>query len=164
MKSAVELLGGTISYVQRKRGASYLISVPEPLAADEPDVDVGPSDLPDVLPLDVLLVEENALVADVMIARLAKRFASVSLARNGVEALYQIDANEPDVLLTDLFMPQMEGDALIRQLKGRGVRFRMFGLTAAAVGNDIDRFVDAGAEAVFTKPLDMNDLIVKLTQ
>ena len=98
-------------------------------------------------------------MAEVTKTRLNKIFANVTLARNGEDALVMAQANPPDLLITDLFMPKMEGDQLIRALKELDHDYVMIGLTAAAVGNDMDRFTDAGADLVMSKPLDSEALM-----
>ena len=112
--------------------------------------------------LHVLLVEDNPLVAEVTQSRLNKIFANVTLARNGEDALTMAQENQPDLLITDLFMPKMEGDQLIRALKKLDHDYVMIGLTAAAVGNDMERFREAGADLVMSKPLDSDALIAFL--
>lgn len=46
----------------------------------------------------------------------------VGVATNGVEALSQIDNLEPDVMLLDMIMPQMDGFETLSRMRGRGVR------------------------------------------
>ncbi len=165
-KTAVELLGGTIEYIQQPRGACYMISVPEDVSNDADEVAAvrKTADPARLSRMDVLLVEDNALVADVTKARLEKIFRSVTLARTGVEAMYALSNATPDLLVTDLFMPEMEGDVLIKTLIERGHTFPMIGLTAAAVGNDMERFHEAGASLVLSKPMDMEMLLAHLAE
>ncbi len=158
-KTAVELLGGQIEYVPNTRGASYRIMVPEDIAtAEQIGVDPVHKDV-DFNHMTVLLAEDNALVAEVTKARLVKMFGEVVVTSNGVAALEVVKADPPDLLITDLFMPHMEGDELIRELKNSGYDFAMVGLTAAAVGNDMDRFKAAGADLLMSKPLDIDKLV-----
>lgn len=163
-KMAVELLGGTIVYVPQRKGACYRIAIPEDLA---PTFTPAPSPVTprkDVSNLHVLLVEDNALVAEVTKLRLDRLFGRVSVLGNGDDALQSALQDPPDVLITDLFMPKLAGDMLIRQLKSQGRDFAMIGLTAAAVGDDMDRFTTAGADLVMTKPLDSGKLLEFLAQ
>ena len=158
-KTAVELLGGSITYIQRARGACYQIRLPEDIATEQVTAEPPEKEAVDLSMLHVLLVEDNPLVAEVTQTRLRKIFAEVSLARNGEDALAMAQATPPDLLITDLFMPKMEGDQLIRALKELDHDYVMIGLTAAAVGNDMDRFTDAGADLVMSKPLDSEALM-----
>lgn len=161
-KTAVELLGGTITYIERARGACYQIRLPEDLATGDELVELADVEAIDLSMLHVLLVEDNPLVAEVTQSRLNKIFANVTLARNGEDAFTMAQENQPDLLITDLFMPKMEGDQLIRALKKLDHDYVMIGLTAAAVGNDMERFREAGADLVMSKPLDSDALIAFL--
>lgn len=161
-KTAVELLGGSITYIERARGACYQIRLPEDLATGDELVEPADVEAIDLSMLHVLLVEDNPLVAEVTQSRLNKIFANVTLARNGEDALTMAQENQPDLLITDLFMPKMEGDQLIRALKKLDHDYVMIGLTAAAVGNDMERFREAGADLVMSKPLDSDALIAFL--
>jgi len=159
VKSTVELLGGTIEYLPLEKGAAYRFGIPDPFAAKD---QVLPRDTANIVSSfpdkTALFVEDNALVAEVTMSRLEKRFKKVTLARNGREALERVQESAPDVLITDLFMPELEGDELIRILKKQGHRFPMVGLSAAAVGNDMERFVKVGAELILAKPINMKEL------
>ena len=62
-------------------------------------------------------------------------------------------------MITDLFMPELEGDELIREMLQDGFDIPTVGLTAAAVGNDMDRFHEVGAELVLQKPLNMDEVL-----
>ena len=151
------------SHISNGRGGPcYQIRLPEDIATDVEPVEPTVRDAVDLSVLHVLLVEDNPLVAEVTKTRLNKIFAKVTLARNGEDALVMAQANPPDLLITDLFMPKMEGDQLIRALKELDHDYVMIGLTAVAVGNDIDRFTDAGADLVMSKPLDSDALIAFL--
>lgn len=161
VKTAARLLGGDIEFIETGRGACYTLEIPEDLSKLQPAAPVAVAKIDgfDFKPYAALLVEDSPLVAEVMLSRLQKVFGSVVLARNGREALNEVARTVPDIMITDLFMPEMEGDELITALRGMGYTFPMVGLTAAAVGNDMDRFVTAGAGLVLSKPADMQKIL-----
>ena len=165
-KTTVELLGGAIVYVPIPKGACYAISLPEPIAADQsaPQPAKKSLSMAHTSKMNVLLAEDNALVAEVTKSRLSKLFKSVTVASDGQLALDHMENHSPDLLITDLFMPKLEGDELIKRLREKGHDFPIIGLTAAAVGNDIDRFQAAGADLVMAKPLDMERLMAFLAR
>lgn len=159
-KSSMEILGGAIShFTPAGGGTGFVIDLPEEIVPDH-SLTLSPADLitkkqaryPNMF---VLLAEDNALVAEVTMAKLARFVGRVELAGNGVEALAKIAADPPDLLITDLFMPEMAGDVLTATLRGAGNTMPIIGLTAAAVGDDINRLEDAGATAVMVKPMDI---------
>ncbi len=157
VKTAAQLLGGSVDYFAAPEGgAGYHIRLPEPLALNErlTAADDTPSVEVDFGKLHVLLAEDNALVAEVTSARLRKFMGRVTVVGSGVKALDMIDRTPPDVVITDLFMPEMSGDELTRILRNKGFARPIIGLTAAVVGDDMRQFEQAGASCVMTKPLD----------
>ncbi len=159
-KSSIEILGGTIThFTPAGGGTGFVIEMPEDMVPDQALAPV-PADVmakkqaryPNIY---VLLAEDNALVAEVTMAKLARFVGRVDMACNGAEALAKIAADPPDLLITDLFMPEMAGDALTAALRAAGNTMPIIGLTAAAVGDDIHRFEEAGTTAVMVKPLDI---------
>lgn len=166
-RQSVEMLGGTLQYYQPLRGgAGYLLRLPEALAGENtrrhartPVVAQG-TDAP-LAPLPgwtVVLAEDNALVADVTKARLERLNATVRIAENGRAALALIAEQRPDVVITDLFMPELDGDDLVCRLRRQGYDAPVIGLTAAVVGDEMARFKAAGANLVMQKPLDFSEL------
>lgn len=160
VKTSVELMGGTIDYhCSPMGGAGYRIELPEGQSdAAVAAAPVAATPITNLTSLRVLLAEDNPLVAEVTLARLRKSFASVQHAQNGRIALQMIQEEMPDVLITDLFMPEMGGDELTLQLRNDGVTIPIIGLTAAVVGDDTLRFEQAGATAIMAKPLNLDEL------
>ncbi len=157
VRTSAQLLGGAVTYFPAPEGgAGYHVRLPEPLATksqlettqieNDFQIDFGE--------LYVLLAEDNALVAEVTSARLRKFMGRVEVVGSGREALDKIAVDPPDLVITDLFMPEMSGDELTRALRKDGFDKPIVGLTAAVVGDDMRRFESAGASTIMTKPLD----------
>ncbi len=166
VKQSVDLLGGNIEYFPAPEGgAGYCLCLPDrpaseaELQAAAPKIPVEQKKLED---LRVLLAEDNALVAQVTSKQLGRVFGEIDLAENGRVALEKIRETPPDVLITDLFMPEMPGDELVAALRAEAIDIPMIGLTAAVVGDDIHRFEEAGTNAVLPKPLDVARLCALL--
>ncbi len=167
-KSSIELLGGTVQHQHRAAGGSeFCLTVPV-VAAAAPDAAVVPGLAAAAgggRPLEgwrgrrVLIVEDSDLIGELLVARLRRVFGQVDWARNGVEALAMFDEGQPDVVLTDLFMPEMGGDDLTAALRARGVGCPIIGMTAAAIGDERTRFEQAGTDRVLTKPVSTGQLM-----
>jgi CheY-like chemotaxis protein len=67
-----------------------------------------------------------------------------------------------DVYLTDAEMPVMDGYAMMTLLRARGDRTPAIGITGNALPVDVRRFLDAGVQAVVTKPVAMAELMSAL--
>jgi signal transduction histidine kinase/CheY-like chemotaxis protein len=159
-RSSIQMLGGALEhYRPESGGAGYVIRLPEALGPETPPA--APTATPVVStdgPFTVVLAEDNALVAEITRARLEKHQARVFHATDGRAALRLIQETDPDLVITDLFMPEMDGDDLIRALRASGFHKPILGLTAAVVGEEMDRFRLAGANVIMRKPLDFERL------
>lgn len=158
-RSSVQMLGGSLEhYRPESGGAGYLIRLPEALGPETLIPAAPPPTADAVGPFTVVLAEDNALVAEITRARLEKHQARVLHATDGRSALELIRETDPDLVITDLFMPEMDGDDLIRALRAEGFTKPILGLTAAVVGEEMNRFRVAGANVVMRKPLDFERL------
>ncbi len=167
-RSAATVLGGTVEYEPvTGGGARFIVSLPEPEAETHTQYSAASTQTKETrAPSDlvVLVAEDNPIVAEVMCSRLRRDFATVRLASDGAALLSEFDKSPPDVVLTDLFMPLLDGDEAAAELRKRGFHGPIIGLTAAAVGEEAERFTTAGSNAVMFKPLDMQQLHGILTQ
>jgi CheY-like chemotaxis protein len=117
-------------------------------------------------PLDgvrVLLVEDHAVVREV-IGRLLVEFGAAVTATAGVaEALEAFERERPDVVLSDIEMPDEDGYALIRKLRAlprnRGGQTPVAGLTGLSTAEDRARVLQAGFQYYVAKPVDARMLV-----
>jgi two-component system CheB/CheR fusion protein len=106
----------------------------------------------------VLLVEDSDDIRDLLALLLRSDGAEVRTAACGDDALATAAAWEFDVLLTDIGLPDVSGDHLIREILGmKAARPRVVAITGFGEPY-LGRVRHAGADAVFTKPLDWSDL------
>ena len=121
-------------------------------------LDVSASAAP-LVPLKVLLAEDNPVNERVAVGLLTRRGHRVSVAHNGLEALDALDRDTFDAVLMDIQMPAMgglEATSAIRQRereRGKG-RVRIIALTAHAMKRDRDRCLEAGMDGYLAKPID----------
>lgn len=78
----------------------------------------------------------------------------VTVVADGQAALAVLQLQQPDLLLTDAMMPELDGETLVRALRAdaRHARLPVLLLTARADAEDHARALQAGASAVVTKP------------
>jgi CheY-like chemotaxis protein len=102
----------------------------------------------------ILVVEDEAESRESLRELLQMEGYDVETASNGKEALEKLDALEPCIVLLDLFMPVMDGWAVLDQLRadGRLARLKVFVTTSAASNTPTD-------VPVFVKPLDFEKLL-----
>jgi signal transduction histidine kinase len=164
-KEAIELLGGQIEYVEIPlSGAEFHISVPlstqiETMpthGAQHESQDHGPS--VDLTSRSVLVVEDSETMGDLLVARLERIFGDVVWKRDGTSGLAWAVSNAPSVVITDLFMPGLGGDELVKRLRESGFEGPVIGMTATDIGEEVERFRTSGADEVFTKPINIKTL------
>jgi two-component system response regulator DesR len=101
----------------------------------------------------VLLAEDQTMVLGALRALLEIEtdLAVVAAARNGAEALSLAMTHEPDVVVTDIEMPELSGLELAAELKRRGSRARIVILTTFARPGYLRRALEAGASGYLLK-------------
>ncbi len=103
----------------------------------------------------VLIVDDDPDIVETL-AMLLSGSHDVATALNGLEALDAMRAQVPDVVLVDLMMPVLDGAALVREMRARGIRTPVIILSATP---DLARQA-AGIDAVakLRKPFDITAL------
>ena len=103
----------------------------------------------------ILYAEDEPVIREVTARRLEEAGARVLRAVDGEDALRQLGTVTPDLLLTDLQMPGLDGAGLIRRLKevAPGRPYPLFVLTSHISGPQAAEARAAGADAIFTKPV-----------
>ena len=112
----------------------------------------------------VLMVEDNEMNRDMLSRRLIRRGFDVSLAVDGAEALEQVTATNPDIILMDMSLPVMDGWEVTRRLKADAntAGIPVIALTAHAMAGDRQKALDAGCDDFDTKPIDFKRLLTKI--
>lgn len=173
-KQLVELHGGTISASSEGAGLGARFEVQFPLAADlrhsellssiyedaaQPD-GAGPPLVEAAERLDgidVLVVDDEADTLELFRQALENAGAQVRAVPNAPDAIHQFDVRAPDVLVTDLGLPRVDGYELLRLIRerppDRGGRVPAISVTAYARLNDRVRALAAGFQAHVAKPV-----------
>ncbi len=135
------------------QGSRFVLELPLPPgdAAHVAAVDarVGPS----VAASRLLLVEDDATVADVVRGLLQGRGHQVVHVAHGLAALAELSGTRFDALLCDLDLPGLDGLALARQLRARGCDMPMVAVTARSDGDAERQADEAGFDAFVRKPV-----------
>ena len=107
----------------------------------------------------ILVIEDAADIREVFVVLLRAEGADVAAAANGREALAAVAHQHFDVILSDLGLPDLPGDVLIRQIVGI-TRNRARVVVITGYGEPyLTRARQAGAEVVFTKPVEWTRIL-----
>lgn len=104
-------------------------------------------------PAHVLLVEDHTALRDAMAQTLRRTFAHVTAVADGKTAWAAYRSTRPDLVLVDLGVPGLAGDALLQQIRAQDPAIPAFGLVASAGGREDKKLRAAGATDVLVKPL-----------
>ena len=110
----------------------------------------------------VLVVDDSKVVREVVRDGLVRQGFKVQTARNGQEALKLLKWIIPDLVLTDLEMPVMDGRELCRAL-GEEERLARVPVVVMSTVNDratMRRLIQEGASAYLTKPFNVEQLVI----
>ena len=112
----------------------------------------------------VLVVEDEAALADLLKYNLEKEGYRVSVAIDGEEALVVADESAPDLVVLDWMLPKAPGIEVCRRLRARQDTRNtpIVMLTARTEEGDRIRGLDVGADDYVTKPFSMNELLARL--
>lgn len=111
----------------------------------------------------VLVVDDHQDSADLLLLLLEDCGATVKVCSSGADALTTYSQWQPDVLISDILMPQGNGYRLIEQIRVLQVAHKKYVLAIALSGNvgeeDKQQAFDAGFDYFLEKPLNLNALI-----
>ncbi|MEU0413536.1 response regulator [Streptomyces griseorubiginosus] len=109
----------------------------------------------------VLVVEDDPQLVRALIINLQARQYGVDAAPDGATALRLAAARQPDVVMLDLGLPDMDGVEVIKGLRG-WTRVPILVLSARQGSDEKVAALDAGADDYVTKPFSMDELLARL--
>jgi signal transduction histidine kinase/ActR/RegA family two-component response regulator len=145
-------------------GSTFMIRLPVgPVPVARPADCASPDAAAPLQGVQLLVVDDDQDALDMLSLLLGEAGASVRTATSGAEALAILRWIRPDVLLSDLAMPDEDGYSLIRSLRTlereSGRRTPAVALTAYVRVQDRARAVDAGFDVFVEKPVDPDELL-----
>jgi two-component system response regulator MprA len=110
----------------------------------------------------VLVVDDEASIRRMLERTLAAEGYAVAAVADGGAALAAVERSVPDVLVVDVAMPGVDGLALTRRLRGKGLGVPILLLTARDALAERVAGLDAGADDYVVKPFESEELIARL--
>ena len=172
VRHIIELHGGTVTAHSEglEKGATFRISLPV-RALKIPDTDSAANGVPTLalsqdIALDkvrVMIVDDEPETRELLKIMLASHGAEVETFSSAAEALSQIDVWKPQIIVSDIGMPQQDGYTFMRKVRGLGVEAQAtpaIALTAYARAEDRMRALAAGFQMHVPKPVEASELLM----
>jgi len=114
----------------------------------------------------ILIVEDDIILRENLRNFLSSEGYKVLIAENGLKAYQQVIRNSPDVVVSDIHMPYMDGIELMSTLRNDNkAKFTPFiFITADMEKPKMEEALANGAKDYITKPFDLDDLLQKVDQ
>jgi two-component system cell cycle response regulator DivK len=114
--------------------------------------------------MKVLYVEDNDDNVYMLKNRLARAGFSVLVALDGTQGVAMAASEQPDLILMDLTLPDIDGEEATRRIKANAAtaRIPIIALTANAMASDRERALAAGCDDFDTKPVELPRLLAKM--
>jgi DNA-binding response OmpR family regulator len=111
---------------------------------------------------NILVVEDDATIARFVELELTHAGYDVRKAADGASAVEAALAEEPDLLILDLMLPEIDGLEVARRLRAQDKHFPILMLTARAETHDVVSGFDAGADDYLRKPFEIPELLSRV--
>lgn len=157
------LMGGDIGVEGTSSGVGSRFWFTIPCAIGQQALPATPAPpLASSVSLSILVAEDTPIIGDLITRLLTKAGHHAQLVTNGLDAVAAVKNDRFDVVVMDIQMPQMDGLAATRAIRGGSEPARslpIIALTANAMANDRKRCLEAGMNDYVTKPIQPTTLL-----
>ena len=110
----------------------------------------------------ILLVEDEEHLLKTMLLNLELEGYEVKTADNGIEALKKFRSFQPDLILLDVMLPEMNGFDVCEEIRKENTRIPILFLTAKGSSEDKIRGLKLGGDDYLTKPFNLEELLLRI--
>ena len=110
----------------------------------------------------LLLVDDDRAITENLGPFLSRSGFDVTVAYDGEDALAKRDAVKPNLIVTDVMMPRMDGRALLRSLRRQGDWTPVILLTQVGEATERAMALEEGADDYLNKPFDPHELVARI--
>ncbi len=162
-KQLVELYRGEL-LVESKKGKGTIFTVNiklnKSLSATSKSIEVSEKERYSIEGSSILLVEDNEFNQLLVESILSDKNVKITCASNGREALEILNSKNFDIILMDIQMPVMDGIEATRIIRNEmKLDVPIIALTANALKDDKDKYLNAGMDSYISKPFEQQELL-----
>lgn len=110
----------------------------------------------------ILVVEDDAPLANVVVRALREESYAVDLAQDGQEAEWCAFENPYDLIVLDLMLPRKDGLSVLKSIRQGGIHTPVLILTAKDTSTDVVHGLDTGADDYLKKPFSLDELMARV--
>lgn len=110
----------------------------------------------------LLIAEDERDLNRILTKRLSEEGYSIDACFNGEDALYYLKSTEYDAAILDVMMPKMDGFAVLKAIRDKGIGIPILLLTARDAIDDRVHGLDLGANDYLVKPFSMDELLARV--
>jgi len=110
----------------------------------------------------ILLIEDEPVLASIIQESLQSRGFEVALAVNGIEGWTLFNTLKPELCVVDVMLPKKDGFTLVRDIRTVDRRTPLIFLTARTQTEDVLKGLELGADDYMKKPFSMEELILRI--
>jgi C4-dicarboxylate-specific signal transduction histidine kinase len=112
--------------------------------------------------INLLCIDDDKVVLKIFEQTFANLFQNVYTAANGLEGLKLYNEYQPDIIITDINMPKLDGMTLIKKIRQNDQNTYIYVISASEDANFFLRSIELGVSGYVIKPIDIQDILKKL--
>ncbi len=112
----------------------------------------------------ILLIEDEINIAKLLKSAIGEYFYSFTIAKDGKEGLEKFKKIKPDIIITDIMMPKLDGLSMTKQIREENEEIPVIVLSAFSEKEKLLKAIDIGITKYFIKPFDPEELLEYLKE
>ena len=112
--------------------------------------------------IKVLLVEDEITLAMIIKDTLEGEYFEIITAADGKEGLSKYTSEKPDIIVSDIMMPELDGFSMTKQIRKHDPTIPILFLSARSAANDVVEGFETGGNDYLKKPFGMAELIIRI--
>jgi two-component system, OmpR family, response regulator len=110
----------------------------------------------------VLIVDDEPNIRDLLATSLRFAGYEIQTAANGAQAVAAVTESEPDIILLDVMLPDMNGFSITKKLRASGIQAPILFLTARDDVEDKITGLTVGGDDYLTKPFSLDEVVARI--
>jgi CheY-like chemotaxis protein len=161
--------GGTIAVDSpgEGQGATFTVQIPLALCSSvHPSTELSSDSIDDLTGFRILVVDDETDSREFVAFMLEQAGADVTSVSSAIEALQAIEQVIPDLIVSDIGMPEMDGYMLLQQIRAREQTKHIPAIALTAYAGEFDRqqALQAGFQQHLTKPIEPAEIMIMVAR